>query len=289
MEKFYVYLLKHNKEIFYVGKGSGNRLFYHEKCVKKGINPNNNTNLFDKICSILNNNESIEYNIVFRSDDEPHCYKIEKSIIKKIGLNNLCNLTYGTYIKKDLSKRVSLALKKSEKFQKALRSDERRKKLRLANLGEKNPMYGKKLSKEHIESIKQSLINKPKTIKHKNKISNALKKHVRTEDHNSNLKNAIRNSEKHRLANKNPKKRKKISDSVSKNKNPNAKIHIIISPDNKQFFVKGQLEYFCKDYCLNLSKMCKFRDKQIDFYDGWECYKEEDIQYNYNECILYNY
>ena len=89
--KFYVYLLSDptNNEIFYVGKGKGNRAFSHLK--EKGDNPK-----VKKIKEIrLKGREpKIEF-LVHGVEDETTIKKIEAAIIDLIGKNKLTNKVGG--------------------------------------------------------------------------------------------------------------------------------------------------------------------------------------------------
>ena len=97
MKKFYVYqLVTNDGEIFYIGKGSGERMFKHIKIAKsKSINRTKNPKLYNKISSILNKGGYVIPEILFESDVEEQCLQKEVSLIKEIGLDKLCNLTEG--------------------------------------------------------------------------------------------------------------------------------------------------------------------------------------------------
>lgn len=80
--KYYVYTLSDmSGTIFYVGKGSRGRLYEHEKAVRKGLIPNNNQKLYERIRQILDNEEWITYNVVYRTDDESEAFRFEKELI----------------------------------------------------------------------------------------------------------------------------------------------------------------------------------------------------------------
>lgn len=91
--KYYVYTLNDTQGIpFYVGKGTGRRMYIHEWNVQRGSLPNGgNKHLFHKIKKV----GDIDYQIIFRSNDEQKCYDKEIELIEKYGIQNLCNLTYG--------------------------------------------------------------------------------------------------------------------------------------------------------------------------------------------------
>lgn len=95
---FYVYKLidPRNNKTFYVGKGKEDRKYYHIKNVKRNNAPNGNDYLYNKIKSILKDGyEDVKYETVKRFCDEDQAYKKEKQLIKKIGIENLCNIGTG--------------------------------------------------------------------------------------------------------------------------------------------------------------------------------------------------
>jgi len=96
LNKYYVYLLLDpiNNRPFYVGKGQNDRMYYHEKAVKKD-KIGGNKHLYFKIKKILNSGNNIQYKKILIDADEKTAYKLEKLTIKNIGVKNLCNLTEG--------------------------------------------------------------------------------------------------------------------------------------------------------------------------------------------------
>lgn len=96
LNKYYVYLLINpsNNQPFYVGKGQNDRMYYHEKYVKKN-KMGGNKHLYFKIKKILNSGNNVQYKKLFTDIDEKTAYKLEKLTIKNIGIKNLCNLTDG--------------------------------------------------------------------------------------------------------------------------------------------------------------------------------------------------
>ena len=97
-KKFYVYYLisSNDNNVFYVGKGSGDRMYQHVKiAVRDGKKKLSNPKLYNKIVSLLNNGHQVISQIIFESYDEKTCLNHEVEKIKEIGLNNLCNITEG--------------------------------------------------------------------------------------------------------------------------------------------------------------------------------------------------
>jgi len=94
---YYVYILidSETNVPFYVGKGTGNRIYAHERCVRRGKVPHGNSYLFEKISKILAGGFFIGRRKVFVSEDEVACYDEEERLIKKYGIENLCNLASG--------------------------------------------------------------------------------------------------------------------------------------------------------------------------------------------------
>ena len=93
--KYYVYELINslNNKPFYVGKGTGNRMFVHEHRAKRNhIEPNENRHLRNKILSIWNNGGTVIHNQIFFTDNDMDAYKKETERIEDLGINTLCNV-----------------------------------------------------------------------------------------------------------------------------------------------------------------------------------------------------
>jgi len=95
--RYYVYLLKDNRDgsIFYVGKGSGNRVVKHMEGIASGFMASRNKDLQDRMQSILSSGGEIEWEIVFRSNNEEVAYEEERRWIHDLGLESLCNKKMG--------------------------------------------------------------------------------------------------------------------------------------------------------------------------------------------------
>lgn len=92
--KYYVYELKNslNNSTFYVGKGSGRRMYVHEFRAKRDhIEVNENRKLRNKIKSIWSSGGNVLYDQVYFTDDAQDAYQYESQRIMDIGLENLCN------------------------------------------------------------------------------------------------------------------------------------------------------------------------------------------------------
>lgn len=111
---FYVYYLVSSidKKPFYVGKGTGNRMYIHERQAlywKTTTNPH----LKRKILKILSDGGKILPLKIFQDLDEDKILAEEVYQIKTIGRDNLCNLTDGgegfsggTFKQSDYQKRI---------------------------------------------------------------------------------------------------------------------------------------------------------------------------------------
>lgn len=95
--KYYAYELWDPREEdfpFYVGKGSGKRMFVHEWAANGNGNHIFNKGLYDKIEEIKFEGLSIGYVQIFcRSENE--AFETEKFLIAYYGLDNLCNINEG--------------------------------------------------------------------------------------------------------------------------------------------------------------------------------------------------
>ena len=89
---YYCYILidPSNNKPFYVGKGKGNRVFYHKYTSISTNKHKNNT-----ITRIFSHHPYYVADIVFTTPSEEAAYIKEKQLIDTIGINNLTNLTDG--------------------------------------------------------------------------------------------------------------------------------------------------------------------------------------------------
>ena len=138
--KYYVYELIDPRDgnVFYVGKGKNNRMYRHYNSVKNNKIPNNNKHLYNKIKQLIDNNLIPICNKIYESDDENSCYIKEIEHILEIGIDNLCNLTYGgkgTISIQEVKDKISLH--------------------HVDVSGKNNPMFGK----HHSEEIKNEISN----------------------------------------------------------------------------------------------------------------------------------
>ena len=100
MNKFYVYQLvdSRNGNPFYIGKGTGPRMFAHLHDFEKGRVPNGNGYLFNKIKKIISLGYTVTAKKIADNLSEQVAFDIEKSEIRKYGKRGvgiLCNLTDG--------------------------------------------------------------------------------------------------------------------------------------------------------------------------------------------------
>jgi hypothetical protein len=91
---FYVYFLQdpRTEEIFYVGKGFGNRVFNH---VEGALDKDNETEKLDKIRSIVNSGNTVKHYILRHGLTKEASFEIEAALIDFIGMKNLSNLQGG--------------------------------------------------------------------------------------------------------------------------------------------------------------------------------------------------
>ena len=95
--KYYVYILKCKNTPFYIGKGCGARMYSHYTNAK---NSNRTSPVLDKIRKMIKNEEKIQYEKVFESDDSSEALNKEIELISLLGRRNLgsgplLNLTGG--------------------------------------------------------------------------------------------------------------------------------------------------------------------------------------------------
>jgi hypothetical protein len=134
MDSFYVYQLidPRNNTPFYIGKGHGKRMYFHERLVRHGKIPNGNLHLYYKIRKLHQLGITILYKKVVDNVNEEISLLVEKEEIQRLGRTNLCNLTDG-------GDGIS-GLKFSEESKRKMSATAKK---RLEN-PHNHPMYGKK-------------------------------------------------------------------------------------------------------------------------------------------------
>lgn len=244
-------------------------MYIHENRAKRGIKSNNNSALYDKIIEIIDNGDSIEYNKIFETDNEIEAYEFEYNTINEIGLCNLCNITKD-FLKTSLSDRVKEGMSKSIKWKKSIeykRSEERREYYREINKGHRNPRYGKINTKEHMDSIKKSLIGIPKSEEHRKKISDAIAGIERSPETRLKLSDSLRKSEKFQNAVKSEEFRNKQRQSTQK-RHDNS-ITYIFEYNGLEIRHNGALSKMALDYEITFYHLKRLRYGEVEEYNGW--------------------
>lgn len=128
--KFYVYELSdENSRVFYVGKGSGRRMWQHSYKAKHG----EQTPRAEKIRSILDRGHKVNLKKVFETNDEIEAYREEVGRIALHGRDTLTNRTNGGCGVKELGEESREKIARSRIGKKA--SDETRSRQREAKIG----------------------------------------------------------------------------------------------------------------------------------------------------------
>ena len=93
---YYVYFLQdpRNDEIFYVGKGIGNRVFNH---LEGAVETNRETEKLDRIREVVISGNNVKHYILRHGLTEQASFEIEAALIDFIGMKNLSNLQGGHY------------------------------------------------------------------------------------------------------------------------------------------------------------------------------------------------
>lgn len=93
---FYVYFLKdpRDDEIFYVGKGVGNRVFNHLACA---VETDGATEKLARIRDISESGNQVIHYILRHGLTEESAFEIEAALIDFVGMDNLSNLQGGHY------------------------------------------------------------------------------------------------------------------------------------------------------------------------------------------------
>lgn len=102
--KYYVYELRDPRfkpaRTFYVGKGTQNRLYQHEKDMRRLLTRGRAGAMrlqprHKRILEIIDDGWEVEYYVVYRTNDEEEAYQVEAKRIDFYGLEKLSNKTYG--------------------------------------------------------------------------------------------------------------------------------------------------------------------------------------------------
>ena len=88
---YYVYLLSDpaTNEVFYVGKGTGNRIFAH---LSAAIAQAEASDKLDRIRAILAGGHEVQHRIIRHGLTEKEAFEVEAALIDFIGLDGLTNL-----------------------------------------------------------------------------------------------------------------------------------------------------------------------------------------------------
>lgn len=91
---YYVYVLSDPRDgnIFYIGKGKGNRLFHHMSC---SLDENYKSDKLDLIRDITNSNHQVDYRILRHGLSEEVAFEVESASIDLIGISQLKNEVRG--------------------------------------------------------------------------------------------------------------------------------------------------------------------------------------------------
>lgn len=143
--KYYVYqLIDPNTNLpFYIGKGSGNRAYMHNKFKDGNQNPYK-----DRYIKKLHQ-QGLEpvVDIVQYFDNENDAYTYEENLTESIGLGNLTNLVAGGHppSKNGWTPSAETLAKRSRGLKGIERTKEWCQNLSASKQGKNNPMYGKKM------------------------------------------------------------------------------------------------------------------------------------------------
>ena len=173
MAQHYVYELidPRDHKVFYVGKGTGNRAYLHQKFQDGNKNPHKNR----KIRKIHAAGKEVIVNIVKENLNEDQAYKFESKIIKRIGIETLTNICEDRIppSRKGWHPSAKTLAKRSAKLKGIPRTDIWCERLSKAKQGKNNPRWGVKEIKESIQKRRLSQIitkNKPNYDLYKNAI-----------------------------------------------------------------------------------------------------------------------
>ena len=93
---YYVYFLRdpQNKEVFYVGKGMGNRVFDHVNCALANATESDK---LDLIRAIMKSGNFVEHIVLRHGLSESAAFEVEAAVIDFADIHNLSNIQSGHY------------------------------------------------------------------------------------------------------------------------------------------------------------------------------------------------
>jgi len=209
---------------FYVGKGKGNRVYFHLS--EQSRAKSDNFKKFDKIKKIRKEGYEPEVKIVKYFEKENDAYDYEEELIKKYGkrdidkggiLTNICESSrppklngrtyqeiYGDKWEEQIKKRLKTKEERGNYGGVKKHTEETKRKISEKVAGKNNPSYGVPCSEDKKRKISQ---------KAKERYANGFL-------------------------------------------SPSAKIWKLISPEGKEYIVTGELKNFCKIHNISYATMC---------------------------------
>lgn len=275
--KYYVYeLARPDGSVFYVGKGSGNRIKDHRLEAKNGH--------FCYKCNVIRkiweSGSDFSASIVFQTDVEPESFKEEKRLIAYYGRNNLTNCTDGgegmsgwivtAECRKNTSERLSLRWKEDAEYRKRM-SEQSRVAMSTQVVREKWSKHQKERYKNPIEKAKLALAQIARWAK--------PEQHLKLIEQNRKRWSDPQEREKLAARNKSTESRNKLSATrkaqwanpeyrAMMNRSAGRKSYAFKSPSN-EIFVVNDLAEFCRQHRLDLSSMCKIANGKAWLHKGW--------------------
>ena len=258
---YYVYIYRdpRDKVPFYVGKGKDRRCYNHlivarseSACNRKYHYPVSN-----KIRKLWREGVEPLVELIAENLSEESAFDLERVIIAEVGRRKSVGGYGGPLMNILEGGGGHSGYRHSEKTKKLISEMYK---------GAGNPLYGKKLSKQHRMRISSANKGKTKSLEAVEKARKGLKD-----------RNALMTFEERKLEHANQAKSlrsfyktKESVKSIQQGRAKRYKDYILISPEGIEFRMHSSLKNICEEFSLSYKRMCEVSGGSREHYHGWK-------------------